>query len=108
MPYSHSRWTVKPGLEDEFVQAWNELARWTFSATAPMQGMLLRDRSASNRFVSYGAWPDVETIERWRATPELQAQLRAIEDLLEEYELGTYDVVGERSARPDEDVERDD
>ena len=108
MTYSHTRWTVKPGLEDEFVQAWNELARWTFSAAAPTQGALLRDRATPNRFVSYGVWPDVETLERWRATPELQAQLRAIEDLLEEFELGTYDLVGERSARPDEHVERDD
>ncbi len=27
--YTHSTWRVKPGLEDEFVRRWEDLAHWS-------------------------------------------------------------------------------
>jgi heme-degrading monooxygenase HmoA len=86
-------WRVKPGRDEDFVNAWDELARWTVESGFDSTGTLLRDRSQPGRFVSFGPWPSVEAVEEWRASPGFAERLGALRNTLEGFEPGTYDVV---------------
>ena len=48
-------WQVKPGSEDDFITAWQEMADWTMREVqgAEPGGTLLRDREQPSRFVSF-------------------------------------------------------
>jgi heme-degrading monooxygenase HmoA len=91
--YTMGVWQVKPGREDDFVNAWDELARWTVESGFDSTGTLLRDRSRPGRFVSFGPWPSVEAADEWRGSPGFAERLEALRDTLEGFEPGTYDVV---------------
>jgi heme-degrading monooxygenase HmoA len=95
--YTLGIWTAKPGREDEFVSLWRELAEWTLASFPGATGTLLRDRESTNRFVSFGPWDSLETIERWRSAPEWQDVVGGIRGVLESFEPGTYDLVVEAS-----------
>ena len=41
--YTHSTWRVKPGLENEFVQRWEDLAHWSALQGLTSRAKLLRD-----------------------------------------------------------------
>ena len=94
--FTHGRWVVKPGREDDFVAAWRDFADWT---TANIEGSsrawLLRDRGQPNRFFSFGPWESLEAIEMWRARPEFQERVGGIQELLESFEALTLDVAAE-------------
>jgi heme-degrading monooxygenase HmoA len=91
--YTMGVWRVKPGREDDFVNAWDELARWTVEAGFESTGTLLRHRTQPGRFVSFSPWPSLEAAEEWRASPGFAERLRALSDTLEAFEPETYDVV---------------
>ena len=72
--YSAGIWTVRPGNEAAFIQAWDDLARWT---TANMPGVLpavlVQDADNPLDFISFGPWKDTETLAKWRSTPQFHA-----------------------------------
>jgi hypothetical protein len=78
--WTHATFTVKPGREREFADAWIALARRArdeFDANPT----LLRDRERPNVFLGFGSWPDVDTMQRFRsATADRGA---ALDELLE-------------------------
>jgi hypothetical protein len=88
--WTHGVWTVKPGREEEFVAAWRELVP-VGKALGSDDASLLRDRDDPNVFRSFGPWPDLETIARFRA--EIGPQVAAMDDLLERFETFTLDEV---------------
>ncbi len=91
--YTHGTWKVKRGREDEFIDAWRELAEWTKTQFPDARGTLLRDRADPRRFVSFGPWPSLEAIEEWRAAPRFQESVARLRGLLEAFEPQTLDVV---------------
>jgi heme-degrading monooxygenase HmoA len=95
-PYTHAVWTVKPGSEQEFVNAWTELARWT-EQEVPGSGWakLLRDRDAPNRFFSFGPWESLDAIEGWRSLPGWQERVGRLRELLDGFEPHTLELAAE-------------
>jgi len=93
MVWTHGMWTAKPGNEDEFIAAWNELADWTTANFAGAQGTLLRDREHPNVFISFGPWPDLETVQAWRASDGFRDRVGRIQQTLESFEPRTLDLV---------------
>lgn len=91
--YTFGVWRVKPGREEEFVAAWDALGQWTLDRGFDTHGTLVRDRADPRRFVGFGPWPSAEEAEAWRSEPELRARLERLDELVESYEPGTYDVV---------------
>jgi heme-degrading monooxygenase HmoA len=83
--WTHATWTVTPGRESDFVQAWKELGDWTLRAFPGAHGTLLRDSERPNVF-SASAWPDKETVARWRASSGFQDHLAVIRETLERFE----------------------
>ena len=53
--YTHSMWCVRPGLEDEFVRRWEELADWSGLQGLAARAKLLRDTDDPCRFVTFMA-----------------------------------------------------
>jgi heme-degrading monooxygenase HmoA len=91
--YTLGVWTVKSGREDEFVNGWHALAQWTLEQGFEAHGTLVRDHDDPSRFVSFGPWPNVDQVRRWRADPGFHAYLDEIMKSVERFEPGTYDVV---------------
>jgi quinol monooxygenase YgiN len=91
--HTMAEWTVKPGLEGDFVQLWAELGQRTIEEFPAAVGTLVRDRAVPNRFVSFGQWPDIETVERWRELPGFRETIEKMVDVLESWRPGTYDEV---------------
>ena len=50
---------VKPGQEDEFVQAWSDLTRY-IREHFDSRGSRLH-RAGEGRYIGYAQWPDAET-----------------------------------------------
>jgi hypothetical protein len=88
--WTHGVWTVKPGREDEFAEAWRDLVPIGVGLGSG-DPSLLRDRERANVFRSFGPWPDLETIERFRA--ELSPRIDEMKHLLDGFETFTLDEV---------------
>ena len=88
--WTHGVWTIKPGREDEFVAAWRELVP-VGESLGSGDPKLLRDRDRPNEFRSFGSWPELETIERFRA--EIGPRVGAMGDIVESFETFTLDEV---------------
>lgn len=94
--YTLGVWTVKKGREDEFVAGWRALAQWTIDeglAGSAGHATLVRDHDNARRFISFGPWPSVEAVERWRAHPVFRERFAAIEKTLDSFEPGMYEPV---------------
>jgi heme-degrading monooxygenase HmoA len=93
--YTMGIWLVKAGREDEFVAAWQEMAEWTMREVegAEPGGTLLRDRGQPDRFVSFGPWPDEETIAGWRNNPGFKERVGRMRDLLQDFSPAILDPV---------------
>ncbi|HZD79787.1 MAG TPA: antibiotic biosynthesis monooxygenase family protein [Actinomycetota bacterium] len=92
--WTHGTWTVRPGSEDDFVDAWRSLAEWTvqeFGTAAA--GRLLRDQERANVFISFGPWSDLDTVERWRASEGFRDRVAMITRLLDSFEPRTLEPV---------------
>ena len=91
--YTLGFWTVKPGREDDFVAAWDALGQWTLEQGFETHGTLIRDRENPRRFISFGPGRSAEEAERWRQDPGFATAFTRLNDSLETFEPGTYDVV---------------
>lgn len=100
MLYTSGDWFVKSGREDEFVDAWRELAEWTAAEIAPgARAMLLRDRDDASRFRSFGPWASDEQILAWRQSDGFASRITHIRGMLERFEANTL-VVSVRVGEP--------
>ena len=88
-----ARWTTVPGKEDDFVAAWRKLAEATLDDFPTAQGTLLRDREQPNVFFSFGPWPDLETVQRWRDSEGFKQAASRMRGFLESFEPHTLDQV---------------
>jgi heme-degrading monooxygenase HmoA len=93
--YTMGIWQVKPGSEEDFVAAWQEMADWTMREVEAAQagGTLLRDREQPNRFVSFGPWPDEQAIASWRGSSGFKERISRIRNLLQDFSPATLDPV---------------
>ncbi len=99
MFYTHGRWTVRAGREDEFVALWRAFAEWAAAHLPDARwAVLSRNRDRPNEFVSFGPWPTLEAIDDFRSRPEFAAALAGMRPLLDSVETATLEevvVVGE-------------
>jgi quinol monooxygenase YgiN len=91
--FTHGRWTVVPGREDEFVRVWSDLARQASDLPGAERPTLLRDRDRPNLFLTFGAWADIEAVEAFRASELFQDAVTRTGPLVEMFEPMTLDEV---------------
>jgi heme-degrading monooxygenase HmoA len=89
--YTCGTWTVTPGREDEFVAAWEELARWTAEHIPGARwATLVQQEDQPSRFLTFGPWESLEAIDQWRASDDFQQRIGRIRALLEDFQPGTF------------------
>lgn len=91
--WTHGTWTVKPGQEDAFVEAWLTLARTGISELGAEPPTLLRDRERPNVFISFGPFADDEEVERFRSSEAFRTAMATMRELLDTFEPRTLDEV---------------
>jgi quinol monooxygenase YgiN len=89
--YTLGIWLVHPGRENDFVQAWRDLARRTQEDYPNAKAVLMHDHDVRNRFVSTGPWESLEQIEQWRSSATFTQGVEAMRELLEHFEARTLD-----------------
>jgi heme-degrading monooxygenase HmoA len=98
--YTSGVWTVQRGREDDFADAWGELARWTLDNVAGSKwAKLLQNQEDETRFVSFGPWESAEAIEQWRASPGFQERVERIRSMLESFQPGTFELRAEAGTK---------
>jgi quinol monooxygenase YgiN len=92
--WTHGTWTVKPGKEGEFTEAWLALVRESSGEHPPAEPpTLLRDREEANVFVSFGPWPDYAAVERFLSSDAFRDAQARMRDLLDSFQPRTLDEV---------------
>jgi heme-degrading monooxygenase HmoA len=100
MLYTLGDWIVRPGREDEFIEAWHEMAEWTANEFAPgASAVLVRDRENRSRFVSFGPWESEDQVSRWRESEGFASRVGRIRELLDRFEPQTLDPVASVGGR---------
>ena len=94
--YTQSTWRVKPGLEDEFVRRWEELADWSRLQGLTARAKLLRDTDDPSRFVSFGPWGSMDAVQRWRGALGFHERLAQLQEVLDDFDPRTLELVSER------------
>lgn len=85
IPYTHGRWTVKEGREQEFLDRWEEFGRVAVGVGAT--GIrLLQDTEEPSLFYSFGSWSDPAQITAFKDSPEFQHHVAGMQDLVESFE----------------------
>lgn len=96
--YTSGDWTVKEGLEQDFIEAWEEMASRTAEKAPGSEWVLLaRDVDNPRRFRSIGPWEDAEAIEAWRESDGFKERVGKLRELLEMFEPLTLEAVVEVS-----------
>lgn len=99
--FTTAEWTAKPGHEQAFVDAWTAFAGWAQQQPGAGTLRLAQDLAASERFVSFGAWADLESAHRWKSDPEFGARMAQVQEHVAAFRPGELRVVarvgGERS-----------
>jgi quinol monooxygenase YgiN len=89
--YTLGIWLVHPGRENDFVQAWRDLARKTKDDFPHARAVLMHDHDVPNRFISTGPWESIEQIDQWRASSTYTQGIAEMKELLEHFEPHTLD-----------------
>ena len=89
--YTLAIWLVKAGRENDFVQAWRDMARRTQEDYPRTTAVLMHDRDVPNRFISTGPWDSLEQIEQWRASAAFTQGLDAMHEMVEHFEPHALD-----------------
>jgi quinol monooxygenase YgiN len=92
--WTHGTWTVKPGHEDDFVEAWRAMVR-EVGAHLEVHGTptLLRDHDRPNVFISFGPWESMDVVSRFRASEPFRRHVTSMGELLEDFQARTLDEV---------------
>jgi quinol monooxygenase YgiN len=92
--WTHGVWRVKPGREEEFVELWRQMAREGMATLETVEPpTLLRDREQPTEFVSFGPWPNVEEIDKFRSSAAFLGAQQRMRDLLESFTTRTLDEI---------------
>jgi len=77
-------WTVKPGLEDLFLEKWQNFAQWTLNHFKGIRWIyMVRDQERGNEFISFAPWDSPESIAEWRRSSKYIAVFDELNNLCE-------------------------
>src|SRR5262245_15098930 len=91
--WTHGRWTVEPGREAAFIEAWSTLARAAIGRFGTDPPTLLRDRERPNVFLSFGPFANMDDVDAFRASDLFRDGLATIRPLLASFDAVTLDEV---------------
>lgn len=95
--YTSGVWIVKPGEEEDFVEAWKEFV--ALGAEMPGSGTfrLLRDHERPGRFMSLAPWESFDAQEAWIQRPEFAERFGRVRAHCDDIQTTAYELVAEIS-----------
>lgn len=96
--YTTGSWTPFPGQEDAFLESWSEFAAWAASLPGAGHATLARDLRDPERFISFMAWDDIESVRGWKTSPEFKPRMSRVQEHVDKFaptELEVVAVVGD-------------
>jgi quinol monooxygenase YgiN len=95
--YSSGEWLVRPGSEEEFIEAWTSFIEWSLENAAGAESfVLVRSMDEPRKFLSLGAWESQEAQEAWREMLRMQVILGQCRALCDEYDTHRYILAARR------------
>ena len=98
--YTHAMWKVKPGNEEQFIEAWKAMGAVFMNLpgipAGSTQGTLIQSLSHPTLFYSFGPWSSLEDIEAMRADPQARQAIARTRALCEEATPGNYRLVAQQ------------
>lgn len=78
-------WLVKPGKENDFIDAWGDFAKEIFNRNMGAgEVYLLQDIQQPRRFISSGPWDSIQKIDEWRQLPEFKEFFAKAKEICDE------------------------
>jgi heme-degrading monooxygenase HmoA len=97
--YSSGEWLVRAGSEEEFIETWTTFIEWSLNNAAGAESfVLVRSTEDSRKFLSLGAWENLQAQEAWQAMPRMQELLGECRQLCEEFESHSYTLAASPSS----------
>jgi heme-degrading monooxygenase HmoA len=95
--YTSGVWVVRPGEENDFVEAWKEFV--ALGAEMPGSGTfrLVRDAGQPGRYMSFAPWESFDAQRAWREHPEFQERLDRARTHCNDFDTHTYEFVADVS-----------
>jgi heme-degrading monooxygenase HmoA len=91
--YTSGVWVVKPGEEDDFVEAWKEFVAWAAGMPGSGTFLLVRDLDRSQHFMSFAPWESFEAQQAWKRQPEFVERINRVRARCEDFHPSTYELV---------------
>lgn len=91
--YTTGSWRPFPGAEAAFLEAWKEFAAWAASLPGAGDATLARDLRDPERFVSFMAWDDIESVRAWKASPEFKPRMSRVQEHVDKFSPTEVEVV---------------
>ena len=107
--YTTGSWKPNPESEEAFVEAWSQFAVWASSMPGADALRLVRDLGEPGRFVSFGAWGDIDHVRAWKSSPEFRERMARVLQHVDDFQPTELAVVataegGEVSVRTPAEV----
>lgn len=93
--YTLAKWVVRPGREDDFVVAWQDLgAEFRKLRSPPIgDGNLLQSLTDPALHYSFGRWESAEAIAAMRDDPKALAAIQKVVDLCVDAQPGGFRLI---------------
>ncbi len=90
--YASGDWHVKPGREDEFLEAWREFAEaGMLELPSDAWVVMLRDEDDPAHFRSVGPFRDDAAVAAWRDGEAFRQHMGAMREMLVALDVSTYE-----------------
>ena len=95
--YTHAMWKVKPGMQEKFITAWEQLAKLFSSLPQPPveKGVLIQSLNDQTLYYSFGPWEKMDDLTAMRNNEDVQKAMQQLRQLCEEMTPGAYKLIRE-------------
>lgn len=96
--YTTASWKPFPEHEEAFLEAWKEFAAWARTHPGASFATLARDLRDPERFMSFMAWTDIESVRAWKEGTEFKPRMSLVQEHIDKFaptELEVVAVVGD-------------
>jgi heme-degrading monooxygenase HmoA len=93
--YSSGTWKAKDGEESEFVEAWEEFARWLAEMPGAGTARLTKDLEKPGSYVSFAPWESLEQMHAWKSDPAFREHMGKVQAHVAEFTPSEWELVTE-------------
>lgn len=91
--YTTGSWKPFPGHEEAFLSEWREFAAWARTFPGASFATLARDLRDSERYVSFMAWDDLDSVRAWKSSPEFKPRMARVQEHIDKFAPTELEVV---------------